>query len=430
MGNKALGSLLLINLILNTKNLSSIQTLSEEPRGEETMFHGLYPQDLYPRLVSDIDFSKLSEEEKSKFLFLHPAKEGQVDKQELHDYEMMFFATESHNRTCASLGVPKTNIILCDFTKNPSMDPNNWVLYDGANDNIYVNIDKDYTISRPSFLLENLNGATRHHSIYQNILTAAKDPNALSDRDFFLALTTALKVFVYQDLKQNDPVAYTTLIAADYSTPSNIEEVVYAFDKTRSDFQQAGLYGGKLQEDLRRNETIYHEYLQNELLTNSLINLEDIIEYFNNSELNQSSDGLLGKMLDHMLRETAASFYNSLGAEMQPGQSITDYVDKLEREMFDEYGMEMPTDEQLERYIKTGSTEGPDDEEDEEYYTALREYEEEQAAFGMSDESAEAFDDEEPKYPPMKSALPNEGVIQQIDKLPFHTYESQDPTQN
>ena len=98
--------------------------------------------------------------------------------------------------------------------------------------------------------------------------------------------------------------------------------------------------------------------------------------------------------------------------------------------MFDEYGMEMPTDEQLEHYIKTGSTEGPDDEEDEEYYTALREYEEEQAAFGMSDESTEAFDDEEPKYPPMKSALPNEGVIQQTNKLPFHTYESQDPTQN
>ena len=48
----------------------------------------------------------------------------------------------------------------------------------------------------------------------------------------------------------------------------------------------------------------------------------------------------------------------------------------------------------------------------------------------MSDESTEAFDDEEPKYPPMKSALPNEGVIQQIGKLPFHTYESQDPTQN
>ncbi len=426
MKDKTLGSLLLVNLILNTKNLSSIENLSHEERGEETMFKTLFPSDLYPRLLSDVDFSRLSEKDKSRFLFLRPELEGEVNKQELHDYEMMFYAKEAHNRTCLSLGVPKTNIVLCDFSQNPTMDPTNWVLYDGANDNIYVNIDKDYTIARPSFLLESLNGATRHHSIYQNIFTATKDPNSLSDREYFLALTTALKVFVYQDLRENDPEAYRIQVTADYSTPSNIEEVIYAFDKTRKDFQQAGYYGGALQQSLRHNETVYHEYLQNELLANSLVNLEDIISYFEQSELNQSSGGLLGQLLEYMVRGTASSFYNSLGASMSPGQSISEYVDQIESEMFEHYDIEPPTDEELDAYTET---ENNGDEIDEEYIEVLAAYEKEKAMLGDNAEESAEDDDEMPSYLPMKSALPQEGIIQVIDRLPFHDYQSQDSAQ-
>ena len=122
MKNKALGSILLLNLVLNTKGLQSLYDSSEIARGEDTMFARLFPNDLYPRLLSDVDFEKLSEGDKSKFLFLRPDKEGEVDKKELHDYEMQFFAKEAHNRTSASLGVPKTNVIFCDFSQNKLMD--------------------------------------------------------------------------------------------------------------------------------------------------------------------------------------------------------------------------------------------------------------------------------------------------------------------
>lgn len=423
MKDKRIGSILLLNLVLNTKGLKSLYDSQSFDRGEDTMFSRLFPTDLYPRLLSDVDFERLSESDKSKFLFLRPDKEGEVDKKELHDYEMQFFAKEAHNRTSASLGTPKTNVVFCDFSKNKLMDPTNWVLYDCVNDNIYINLDKDYSIARPSYLLENINGATRHHNIYHNILTALSNPNSLSDREYFLALSTAVKAYVYQYLRENEPEAYQIEIAADYSTPSNIEEVVFAFDKTRKDFQSAGLYGGKLREDLRRNEQIFHEYLQEELLTNSLVNLEDIFAYFEQSELNQSSGGMLNNILTLMVKGTAASFYNSLGADMQPGQTISDYVDSLEKEMFDEAGIEMPSEEELEEFVES------DDYARQEELEALRQY---QLEMGLtpppeeSDEFGDEFGEEnsgvELNYRKMDSALPPEGQINQTDVLPFHTY--------
>ena len=425
MKDKRIGSILLLNLVLNTKGLKSLYDSQSLDRGEDTMFSRLFPTDLYQRLLSDVDFERLSEGDKSKFLFLRPDKEGEVDKQELHDYEMQFFAKEAHNRTAASLGTPKTNVVFCDFSKNKLMDPTNWVLYDCVNDNIYINLDKDYSIARPSFLLENINGATRHHSIYQNILTALSDPNSLSDREYFLALSTAVKAFVYQDLRENDPEAYKVELAADYSTPSNIEEIVFAFTQTRKDFQSAGLYGGKLQQDLRRNEQTFHEYLQEELLTNSLVNMEDIFAYFEQSELNQSSGGMLSGILTLMVKGTAASFYNSLGADMQPGQTISDYVDQLEQEMYEEAGIEMPTDEELDEFM------GSDEYAQQEELEALRKYQKEMGITPPTKEDdeegyfEEGEDDGMPDYRKMDSVLPQEGKIDAIKVLPFHTYPNQ-----
>ena len=234
MKDKSLGKILLLNLVLNTKGLSSLAEINFDERGQDTIFASLFPKDLYSRLISTTNFDSLSEDEKSRFLFLKKESEGSVDKSELHDYEMQLFGVEAHNRAAASLGVPKTNVVYCNFTANKQMPAEEWVMFDAVNSNIYINLDKDYSIARPSLLVENINAATRQHSITQNILQAIKDPNSLSDREYFLALSTAVKTYVYQDLRENDPQAYLTEIAADYSTPSNIEQVVYSFAKTRS----------------------------------------------------------------------------------------------------------------------------------------------------------------------------------------------------
>lgn len=448
MKNRNLGSILLMNLVLNTKSLTSLSDMPTVGKGEETMFARLYPQDLYARLLSNTDFDALSEAEKTRFLFLRPEKEGQVDKKELHDYEMQFFTKEAHNRTCAALGVPKTNIVFCDFSKNPAMDPTNWVLYDGVNDNIYVNIDKDYSIARPTYLLENINGATRHHSIYQNILKAMREPDALSDREYFIVLTTAIKNYVYQDLRENDPTAYRIQLSADYITPSNIEEVLYSFTKTRSDFQSAGIYGDRVQRNLRSNEEMFHEYMQEKMVSDSLINLEDIFAYFKQSPLNQSSDGMLHNILQTLVKDTAASFYNSIGADMTPGQSITDYIDQLEDELFEEYGIEKPTDEELDEFLD-------EKRQQEEYREALQQYHKEMKEaqnfahdnpefveeFEDPDECADEEDEDEendemPEYKKMRNVLPSEGKIDEIDRLPFQqpsqrfgTSQNDDPAQ-
>ena len=412
MKNKGLGSILLLNLVINTKGLSGLYDMLEEERGETTMFSTLTSRDLYPRLMSDIDFDTLSESEKTRFLFLRPEKAPFVDKKELHDYEMQFFAKEAHNRTSTALGVPRTNVVFCNFSENKMMNPLDWVLYDSVNDNIYINLDKDYSIARPTYLMENINAATRHHSIYQNIFRAMKDPDSLTDREYFLALSTAVKAYVYQDLRENDPEAYRIQLAADYSTPSNIEEVVYGFAKTRVDYQAAGLYGGKLRDDLRRNEETYYDFLENQLLTNSLVNMEDIFAYFVQSPLNQSSDGLLGGILRTLEKQYTASFYNSLGADMRVGQTISDYVDELEEDMFERYGVAPPTDEELDELM------GGEDYDKEEQLEAFRQY---QREMGLIPEDAELDGkDRMPEYRKMDDALPREGKIDIVTKLPFH----------
>ena len=419
MKNKGLGSILLLNLVLNTKGLSSLYDMKDVEKGEATMFAGIPAYDLYPRLMSDIDFDALSEPEKTRFLFLKPDKAPFVDKKELHDYEMQVFAKEAHNRSSASLKVPKTNVIFCDFTQNPMMDPTNWVLYDCVNDNIYINLDKDYSIARPSYLMENINAATRQHSIYHNIFRAMSDPDSLTDREYFLALSTAVKAYVYQDLRENDPEAYRIQIAADYSTPSNIEEVVYGFAKTRADYQAAGLYGGELRDALRRNEETYYDYLENELLANSLVNLEDIFAYFVQSPLNQSSDNLLGAILITLEKELTASFYNSLGADMRVGQTISSYIDELEEDMFDRYGVAPPTDEELDEFVGSG------DFERQEHLEALRQYQKEMGLIPDGADDDIENDDRMPEYRKMDDALPKEGKIDPIKILPFHPTQDQ-----
>lgn len=429
MKDKSLGKILLLNLILNTKGLSTLAETNFDEKGQDTIFASLFPKDLYSRLISTTDFDNLPEDEKSKFLFLKSESEGKVDKQELHDYEMQLFGVEAHNRSAASLGVPKTNVVYCNFTQNKQMPPDEWVMFDAVNSNIYINLDKDYSIGRPSLLLENIHAVTRQHSITQNILKAIKDPNSLSDREYFLALSTAVKTYVYQDLRENDPQAYMIELGADYSTPSNIEQVVYAFQKTRDDFQSAGLYGSNLQKDLRRNEEVYHSYLQEELVTNSLVNMEDIFAYFKQSPLNQDSGGLLGKILEKMVEGTAYSFYNSLGADMEEGQSISDYIDTLEEEMFEEYGIEPPTNEELDDFVASG---GYAEQEEAE---ALRQYQKEIGDLPKSQEElaeeffAEEEDDEMPDYRKMESVLPSEGKIDQIKILPFSNSQSQGSVQ-
>ena len=426
--NRVMGSILLLNLVLNTETLSNLQSTMQNGKDIDTTFAGLTAQYLYPRVISDIDFDKLSEEDKTAFTFLAKDKEGLYNKKHLRDAEMPMFVQAAHMRTCAELGVKPTKVIPCSFGEGNPLDPGQWATYSSFNGNVYINADKDYSIARPSLLLENVNSATRQHSIYQNIFGALDTSvQPLSDRDFFLAVFTAVKSYVYQNLRENDPDVYRIQIGCDYATPDIIDQTIYGFQKTRQDFQEAGLYGSVLQKRLRENEEVYHEFMQNELVTNTLTNVEDIFGYFKQSPLNQDSGGFLGGILDIIERTYAASFFNSVGAEMEPGQSLTEYIDQLEEEVFEEYGIEMPSEERLEHFVATGDSSDPDDHE-EEFSDDEEEYSEGEdlcqqgfgvPVYGISEE------DGMPRFKPLESVLPPEGKIDSIKELPFHNYPQQ-----
>lgn len=432
-----------LNLILNSTALKNVYDSKDIAKDTQSPFASLTPQYLYPRLLSDIKFDKLSEADKTALTFLDVSKQNFYNKKELWQTEIPMFAQEAHNNTCRALGIKPTQIIPCMFRDNAAMNADKWVIYDAANSNIFLNMGKDYTIARPSLMLESVNAATMQHKIYQDILRATTDPESLSDYEYFVALSCAVKTYVYEQLRVNDPQAYRIEIAADYATPDIITQVMYGFNKTRQDFQGVNLYGGAVREGLRHNEEVYYDFLSRELLTNTLVNMEDILGYFEHSDLNEVSSGMMFTILKGLERNCASAFFNSLGADMTKGQTISQYVDELEVEMFDRCGLEMPTEQEVQDYIDETQPHFESEEEAEEYYASIKERgsqmsEEELAEYGNDNgvptQYGEGFDDDaesddvEPNYKEMQNVLPPEGKIDQITSLPFHNYITKNQT--
>jgi len=109
---------------------------------------------------------------------------------------------------------------------------------------------------------------------------------------------------------------------------------------------------------------------------------------------------------------------------MEEGQSITSYIDDLEKDMFEEYGIEPPTEEELNEFADS------DDYLIQEEKEALRQssIDDENS---LHEEFLEEEDEEEdmPSYRKMDNVLPNEGKIDEIKILPFHSSQAHDMEQ-
>ena len=262
MKNSIFSNMFLKYVIKNSPTLMEFGKSLADQKSETDYSFALDNKELYSRLLSGFDFSKLPKSEKDKFLFNSSNALNSVSIDVKYDSLMPLLIQEAHNRTCYSLGVKPTIIEFTEFTDDKGLDSEDWIDFGEKNAKIYLNSNKKYDIARPSMLLENINMATRQYSIYANIFKAVNKPENLNNKEYFLALSTAVKVFVYDKLEQNDPKFLSQLMAVDYTTPIEIEKTIYSFEKTRSDFQTAGLYGGELRDKLRHDEEIYHEYFR------------------------------------------------------------------------------------------------------------------------------------------------------------------------
>lgn len=429
---RKIGKMLLISTLTSTPDLMDNITagLDREDDSLSTVFAGLTDAQLYARLLTDIDFSKLSSEEQNKFLLLKPEYAEEVDKQNLYANEMREFVQEAHNRTCKALGVKPTRVIVCNFGENYLLDPWEFTAYDIANGNIYVNSEADFSV-RPTFLLESINARTFQHATYESIATAVTKPNLLDDKSYYLALTSAIKEYVYQENREVNADGHF-LIDDDGYTPSSLSAQIYAFEKTRADLQSAGLYGLHVRETIREAEEDFHADLQEHIGNDSLLNSEDMFAFFKGSSLNAGSNGLLGKMLDILDSEYSQTFYNSIGADMPQNCSVRQYLDSLENNMFEVSGLTPPTPEDLEyleeleqaerEYLQELEELGllPDDEEQPEGQLLFSNV----STFFRRDDEDKA-DDEYVDYEPFDSVLPSEGMINIIKTLPFHNNSEQ-----
>lgn len=420
--SKELGAILLTNLVLNTQNLSRLNNRKMDLLGGGKFIEELSPNNLYSRLLASTKFDELSEDEKRKFLFLR--KDAAVDDKENYNKIMKSFVKEAHKRTCGSLGVDETKIVYCDFRENPALYSTFASVYDYNNGNIYINSGLDYSKKSPSSFLEEINTRTRSHSIHKNIICAIENPDALSDKDYFLVLMTALKHYLYEYAKKSfDAQTYDTMLVLDYCTPESVEAVGYGFSQSRKQLQLAGLYGGEIRENLRQTEKDFYDLLQGELLDEMLANHEDMIDNFVHSELNERSGGLLGTILKGLEKQLASGYYNSLGAEMGKGEDVTSYLDKLQEEKLKNLGIDVDSDEWKEvmemqklQEESEGFDESFEDEDGEEFLDEeLEEADEAEEEFDIDEEES----NREPNLNKFRNVLPLEGKIDKLSKLPF-----------
>ncbi len=416
-------------IVRGSHTLTELSMSLAQQKDELDYFMALENSALYSRLVSGFKFENLSEDKKDEFLFLKSDKNLSVDKQELYNKFMPLLIQESHNRTCYALGVKPTVVNFIAFSKEDGFDEEDWFDFRESDGKIYLNSNKRYDLSRPSILLENINMATRQYSVYANIFKAVSKPENLDNKEYFLALTTAIKTYVYDKLAKNDPECNKQMLAVDYTTPIEIEKTIFSFEQTRKDFQSAKLYGGILRDKLRQDEEIYHDYLSDEGVADSLINLEDLFQNFKAFLVVNKMDASFGKIFEAIEKEYFSDYYSSLGADSVKGQGIENYIDYLEKEMFDRVGITM------EEYLNYKNGQPSEREIDEGYGDDERVservidegYGDDEVPGYASEDEFDSYDlgagEENATYKPMDSVLKDEGKIFNT-KLPFSNLEA------
>lgn len=415
---KLLGRLFLANLMLNCEALSRFEAEYKNRGDVRTMFMNLPPKYLYSRLLATTKFDSLPQYKKDEFIFKKfGSKDNMFSDREVYDAEMQAFVQEAHNRTCKALGVKPTVVRFLEFSKQGL--PDTWAAFSTPTDEILLNVEKDYSITRPSLLVELINSMSKEHAIHANILTAMKNPEALSDFDYFVSVMTAVRCYIYDQMHEYNSYEELASFKGDEGfSPMYLTQTLYSFSQTRKDFQEAELYGGAIQEGLRRNEVFCYNNVSDSSLSKSLIATEDLIGYFDGTMLNEVSNELMGKILKTIINETATKFYNKLGADMKPNESVSDYIDRLEDELYEEKDIEKPTDEEALEYM--GSTYGDEKGLDEE---GLDDDE------NSKDLESESEDDEDlPFYRAMENVIPDEGKVFTVSKLPFS--EKANPTED
>ena len=398
---KTLGGFIFPNLFLQSDALSKFLKSYSEEKTPERLFASLSNKDLYSRLLTTINFDLLPQAKKDEYLFKLPGSYKGVSDEEMYDKEVACFIEEAHYRACEDLNVKPAKIRFIPFEKI-NLDENIGAVYAMSINTILFNTQKDYVNTRPTLLVEVINSVTKQYSAYCNMIDAFKNPDKLTDEEFFIALTTAARVYTMEQMQKDNSSELSIFEASENFSPMNLNHIIYSLSKTRSDFQSAGLYGGEIQSGLRQQEIVFHDNLSRFYVQESILSLEDLVEHFKHTELQDMTNGLTGEVFEGLVNTHFGSFYNSMGADIAHGEKVVDYINRLENESFgeDDYG-EVATQEEMDEYIKY-----------------------------MQEERQNAIDngqnpDEQLKqyYREMESVLPDEGKTYNVPKLPFSEVE-------
>lgn len=424
--SRKLGVILLTNLVLNTKKLSSMQSVLNFPHEEKSNFESLPPRFLYPRLMSDIDLKQLDKAEQANLLFVRPEVLDSYDPEQLRKGQLVALAKEAHKRTCQTLGVEPARLAFIDFLNEKNVNNESFSVFDLENSKIYFNMSKNYSKSRPSRFLEAINSQTKLYSIYCSIFDAIQNPDLLDDKEFFLAVAVATEEYLNEHLKRDLPDMHKAFEASRPFAPEMLEANMFAFKQTRRNFILADIYGGNLRDALRKEEQDFYMLLQQALAENCLSRIEDVVDNFTYSPLNEKSGGLLGTILKGVEKECAPAFFRSLGVQMENGTDATTQLDEIQDKILESKGIDIDdmSNEEIEDLMQSAFEVA---EEEAEFDDEIDEEDVEDDE-SLTDEEfmQDGEDPEEEEFSPNLNVLPKEEKINNISKLPFHNNSKKD----
>ena len=419
------GSLLLSNLFLNCNDIKSFLESSKKVERTRTVISQLSNSQVYSRILSGIKFDSLSKSDQKNFLFKIVSTEC---TKEDYDNLVTTLIQESHNRTCKSLGIKPNLIHFGSFAEN-NLSEKLWSGYMFSHNSIFFNTDKDYSQERVSYLLEVVNYITRNYYHFQKMNEAVTVKNSMSNEEFFLAVSAGVEVYLREQLREKNPEEFQRFLSYKGLLPMDVDQEAFSYEQTRKDFQSAHLYGGKIQESVRETEESYYEYLRTNgsLLAKSIISTLGVIELFKTTDLNKSSNGTMGVMLETVFNEYGRQFFNKFGADIKKDETLESYAQRLLDES-NFQGVEDLMNAMVEEEISQYMEEAPEDEDqNEEYPEENLDDENSEQAQKPNDMNSVSFFELLYRIPfrDMQDALPEEGEVYDVQKLPFSPAEEQ-----
>ena len=353
---------LICYLALNNEEMNAILSrdyLKPKKQGLTTTFYSAdSTREIVYRLMDNRDFKEQAPEEREKMIFTnyYPKEAKQLESVYLDDRRNL--CQEFHNRLCASLKIPSTQIVFSDF-KN-SFDSDMFEYYDPLSGIIFLNTNLFNGQDDILQVLISLTQSTLKHQVQYKLKTMYKNFDDFSNREKYVCLSALAAECALAELTKSgakdDRRGYEA--CSDYSA-LEVYATEQSFEILENLFTELGLsFLPEIKdfieekkdfllslsgEDINDNNLIMddedeEEYERDAILNTTLCRDYTMLQEIMLSTLNQKTDGDLFEVFIGLLSENADEFYETYNFPIDARYKVQfrDFLECEEAEESDE----------------------------------------------------------------------------------------------